>query len=52
MVPRQFLHTLAVGKPLTLRVRGFSTAAVCKNSLGNPSRYSLLYYLLTTPLVR
>ena len=41
-VPREFLHTLAVGMPLTLRVRGIPTAAVCKNSLGKPSRYSLL----------
>ena len=41
-IPRDCFHTLAVGMHLTLWVRCIPTAAVCKQSLGNPSRYSLL----------
>ena len=44
-VPRGFLLTSAVNSHLSLRLRWLSTAAVSKNPLGNPSRYSLLYYL-------
>ena len=42
IVPRECLPTAAVGIDLTLRVRSIPTAAVGKNSLGYPSRYSLL----------
>ena len=42
-IPQDRLHTLAVEIDLTLQVQSILKAAVCKQSLGNPSRYSLLY---------